>query len=92
MPLINKDGSKTFFSYPFNETLVYANVALFRLPFGQRYLTAFDKNHLVTISPIKRERQNSCRVALKGGETYVIIPSCEIAGTTGEVFISIYFN
>ena len=83
MPIINPDGTKTYYTYPFNETLVYANVALFRLPFGQRYLTAFDKDKLVTLSPIKRERENSCRVALLGGETYVIVPSTEIAGTTG---------
>ena len=90
--MINADGTRTYYSYPFSETLLYANVSLFRLPLGQRYLTAFDKDKLVTISPIKRERENSCRVALQGGETYVIVPSCEIAGMTGKVFLSIYFN
>ena len=96
LPVINSNPdhprNMTYYSYPFNETLLYANVALFRLPFGQRYLTAFDKDKLVSISPIKRERENSCRVKLLGGETYVIVPSCEIAGNTGKVFLSIYFN
>jgi hypothetical protein len=80
LPLLNSDGTKTYYEYPFNETLIYANVALFRLPFGQRYLTAFDKEKLVIISQIKRERENSLRVKLMGGESYVIVPSCEIAG------------
>jgi hypothetical protein len=96
LPLINSNPdhprNMTYYSYPFNETLIYANVALFRLPFGQRYLTAFDKDKLVSISPIKRERENSCRVKLLGGETYVIVPSCEIAGNLGKVYLSIYFN
>lgn len=29
---------------------------------------------------------------LKGGEAYVIVPSAEIAGTTGEFYVSVYFN
>jgi len=62
LPLVEKDGSHTYYDYPFSETLVYANVACFRLPFGQRLLTAFDKDKLEILSPIKRERENSCRV------------------------------
>jgi len=65
---------------------------VFRLQFGEKYLKAFDKNAKVYISPIKRERENSGRVSLKGGESYVIIPSCEMQGVIGEVFVSIYIN
>ena len=90
--MIGKDGKKTFFEYPFSETLVYACIAVFRLPFGQRYLQAFDKDMINFLSPIKRERENSGRCKLKGGETYVIVPSTEIAGVLGEVYVSIYFD
>jgi hypothetical protein len=81
-----------YFKYPFAETLLYACVAVFQLPFGERYLKAFDKNAIRYLSPIKRERENAGRVELKGGETYVIVPSTELEGMTGEVYMSIYFN
>lgn len=92
LPIISKNGDKQYFVYPFAETLHYANCSVFRLQFGERYLKAFDKNAKVYISPIKRERENSGRVSLKGGESYVIIPSTEMKGITGEVFVSLYFN
>jgi hypothetical protein len=44
------------------------------------------------LSPIKRERENAGRCELKGGETYVIVPSCEKSGTKGDFFLSIYMN
>ena len=78
--------------YPFPETMHYACVAVFRLPFGARHLTAFDKNAIVYLSPIKRERENPGRCQLKAGETYIILPSTEITGKQGEVYISIYVN
>jgi hypothetical protein len=92
LPSFAPNGDKVYFNYPFAETLVYANCSVFRLQFGEKYLKAFDKNAKVYISPIKRERENSGRVSLKGGESYVVIPSTEIAGNIGEVFISIYIN
>ena len=78
--------------YPFADTMHYACVAVFRLPYGATYLTAFDKNAITYLSPIKRERENPGRCQLKGGETYVIVPSTEIAGKQGEVYISLYCN
>lgn len=92
LPMFSDRGEPIYFDYPFAETLHYANVSVFRLQFGDKYLKAFDKNSKVYISPIKRERENSGRVSLKGGETYVIVPSTEMPGITGEVFISIYIN
>jgi len=92
LPIIAPNGEKTYFDYPFAETLSYANISVFRLQFGEKYLKAFDKNAKVYISPIKRERENSGRVSLKGGESYVIIPSTEMPGVVGEVFVSIYVN
>jgi hypothetical protein len=44
------------------------------------------------MSPIKRERENSGRFELEAGCTYVVVPSTEIAGKTGEFFLSFYFN
>ena len=70
----------------------YACAAVFKLPFGERYLKAFDKNSIMYLSPIKRERENPGRCHLEGGETYVIVPSCEIAGKQGEVYLSIYVD
>lgn len=81
-----------YFEYPFAETLKYGAVSVFKLDRSQRTLDAFDTNKLVYLSPIKRERENSGRCALKGGETYVIVCSTEIAGTTGEFYLSLYVN
>lgn len=57
-----------------------------------KYLTEFDKNRLIYLSPVKRERENTGRVRLKGGQTYIMVPSCEVAGTLGDVFINIYID
>jgi hypothetical protein len=81
-----------YYKYPFAETLNYACVAVFKLDYGETYLKDFDKNKLVYLSPIKRERENTGRIVLKAKESYVIVPSCEIAGTTGDVYISIYLS
>jgi len=58
----------------------------------EKYLRAFDKDQIVYVSPIKRERENSGRVQLKAGQKYVIIPSTEIAGNQGDVYMSIYLD
>jgi hypothetical protein len=79
-------------NYPFAETLNYACMGVFKVPYGEKYLKAFDKNQLAFLSPIKRERENSGRVKLKGGETYIFVPSCEMAGTVGEFHISMYID
>jgi len=84
--------NKKYFKYPFAETLKYACVSIFKLDYGDRYLKSFDKDKLQFLSPIKRERENTGRITLKGGIGYVIIPSTEIAGVTGEVFLSIYLD
>ena len=81
-----------YFKYPFSETLNYACAAIFKLPFGQRTLTAFDKDKLTYLTPIKRERENSGRCKLSGGETYVIVPSMEIEGKVSEFYLSIYVD
>lgn len=69
-----------YFEYPFAETLIYAQASVWHLGYGERYLKSFDKNKKTYLSPIKRERENAGRCHLKGGETYVIIPSAEIPG------------
>lgn len=81
-----------YHDYPFPETLHYANAAIFRLAPGQEYLESFDKEALKLMTPIKRERENSGRCNLKGGETYVLIPSAEIQGKKGVFYLSAYFN
>lgn len=65
-------------------------MAVFKLPFGQKILTKFDKNLLVFLSPIKIERENTGRLKLKGGESYVIVCSPEMQGTLGSVYLSLY--
>lgn len=44
------------------------------------------------MSPIKRERENSGRVLLDPNETYILVPSCELKGTTGSFYLSIYLD
>jgi hypothetical protein len=63
--------------------LNYANVAVFKIPEGTRHLHAFDQNDITYLSPIKRERENSGRCDLKGGDTYIIVCSTEKKGITG---------
>merc|ERR1711935_388159 len=87
-----KTGKKSYSDYPFSDKLNYANACVFKLDYGEKYLPAFDKNKAVLITPIKEEKENCGRVKLQGGQIYVIIPSTEIAGMTGEVFVSTYIN
>ena len=86
------DDKGTLYKYPFKETLNFANVGVFKLPPETQYLEKFDKKASHYISPVKRERENACRMDLKKDQTYIIIPSCESPGQTGEVYISIYIN
>lgn len=51
-----------YFDYPFMETLLYANVAVFQLAPDENYLKAFDKDKIVMMSPIKCERENTGRL------------------------------
>lgn len=81
-----------YYTYPFAETLHYSAVGVFRLAPGATHLESFDKDALVYMSPIKREKENSGRCKLKGGEHYVIVPSTEFAGKKGKFFLSVYFN
>ena len=81
-----------YYTYPFAETLNYAAAGVFKLAPGERHLKCFDKNALVYMSPIKREKEVSGRCQLKKGETYVIVPSTELAKKRGKFFLSVYFN
>ena len=81
-----------YFSYPFKETLRNGHIAVFKLDKGQKTLDAFDKDKLVYNSAIKIEKENSGRCKLKKGESYVIVPTLEIKGKTGDFFLSIYFD
>ena len=81
-----------YFKYPFAETLKYACVAVFRVPLGERCLKAFDKHAITYLSPIKRERENSGRCELRGGETYIIVASTELPGVVGDVYLSLYVD
>merc|ERR1719454_786466 len=44
------------------------------------------------MSPIKRERENTGRVLLEAGSSYVVVCSTELPGKTGEFFLNFYFN
>lgn len=65
---------------------------MFKLDKNEMQLNAFDKQKLVFNTPIKLERENAGRCKLQKGNTYVIIPSLEKAGHTGEFFLSVYFD
>lgn len=92
LPILDSKGNKSYSDYPFSDRLNYANICVFKLDYGEKYLSAFDKNKAVLISPIKEEKENSGRIKLQAKQIYVLIPSTEIKGMTGEVFISIYIN
>ena len=93
IPDSKKPHNKVYYSYPFQETLNYANVCVFELNYGDPdFLTSFDKNKLKFCSPIKRERENGGRIKLLEGHSYIIVPSTEKAGQTGEFFLSIYID
>jgi len=94
---LHQDGGRLpengkYFDYPFAETLDYNCLAVFRLDFGERLLKEFSRQKIVYLSPIKREVDNSGRFKLKGGETYIIVPSNELPGVTGQFYLSIYVN
>lgn len=85
-------GQKKYYKYPFSETLNYACVAIFKVEPEDQYLKMFDKGKMVYLSLVKCERENTGRIRLKGGQTYIMIPSCEVEGTLGDVFINIYID
>jgi hypothetical protein len=85
-----KDGQ--YLEYPFAETLHYAAAGVFKLNQGQAYLPSFDAKALQLMTPVKRERENSGRLTLEAGCSYVVVCSTELAGSTGEFFLSVYFN
>ena len=47
---------------------------------------------MVFCSPIKRERENTGRVQLLAGQSYVIVCSTEFPKKTGKFFLSVYFD
>jgi len=85
-----QDGQ--YYTYPFPETLHYAAVGVFKLAPGETHLSCFDKDRLVYMSPIKREKEISGRCKLEAGESYVIVPSTELAKKKGKFFLSVYIN
>jgi len=85
-----RDGQ--YFTYPFNETLRYGCVTVFKLPKDQECLTQFDKDNIVFMTPIKLEKENAGRCELKADSNYVIVCSLEKAGHKNEFYLSVYFN
>lgn len=81
-----------YFNYPFMETLNYTCAAVFELRDDEDYLTAFDKDRLLCITPICCELENTIRFSLKAGHSYVIVCSTEIANRTGDFFLNVFFN
>ena len=85
-------AKRTYSEYPFAETMHYACASVFHLEYGKRHLDHFDRNKLTLLTPVKRERENSGRCHLKGGETYVIVPCTELPNKEGEFYVSIYVD
>jgi len=81
-----------YYTYPFKETLQYGTVAVFKLDEGETQLSKFDKDKLVYITPIKREKENSGRIKLEKEKSYVIVCSLEMPRAKGEFFLSVYFD
>ena len=81
-----------YYDYPFSETLLYAQVAIFKIEEHEESLMSFDKDKIAFMSPIKRERENSGRCQLKKGQKYIIVCSTELEGQNGEFYLSVYLN
>lgn len=79
-------------TYPFQEQLNYAAVAIFECPPGKQLLDNFDASALKLMSPIKRERENSGRCKLEAEKGYVIVCSTELEDKRGDFFLSVYYN
>jgi hypothetical protein len=78
--------------YPFLDTFKYNTVSVWEIGANDTHLTAFDKDKIVYLSPMRCEEENQGRVSLKKGKKYVIVCACENAGKKGEFFLSVYFN
>lgn len=65
---------------------------MFKLNKGETHLTAFDKDAIKYMSPIKREKENSGRCQLKKGETYVIVCATEFQQIKTDFYLSVYFD
>lgn len=87
-----KTGECTFYKYPFQETLHYANVCVFQLGYGESHLTKFDVAKKVFCSPVKRERENGGKMNLLAGQTYIIVAATELAGAQGDLYLSLYID
>mmetsp|Transcript_6750 Transcript_6750/g.10855 ORF Transcript_6750/g.10855 Transcript_6750/m.10855 type:complete len:163 (-) Transcript_6750:375-863(-) len=85
-----RDGQ--YHAYPFTKIMNNTCASVFELKKGEEYLEYFDKESLVYLTPIKRERENQGRFKLKAGRRYVIVASCEVEGKTGDLYLSLYFN
>lgn len=99
LPLVNENHQYQYSEYPFMDQLKYANVAVFKLDNkntgnekNSLYLKYFDKENLIFCSPIKQERDNSGRVLLKKGSSYMIVCATENSKQKGKFFLSVYFN
>ena len=79
-------------NFPFLETFNTVNLAVFRIEDGNRYLEAFDQSKLASLSPIQHEREITSRCNLYGEATYIVVPTTELAGTTGEFHLQIYID
>ena len=78
--------------FPFLETFNTVNLAIFRIDDGHRYLQAFDQTKLASLSPIQHEREITARCNLYGDATYVVVPTTELPGKTGEFHLSVYVD
>lgn len=95
LPVKKGDGSIKYYDYPFKETLRYACLAVFKVQPGEWYLKKFDLKNLVYLSPVKREKDNSGRIYLEGGQWYIMVPSCEMECSRNivhDMFMNIYIN
>ena len=78
--------------YPFTKSLQFGCVSVFKMPKGQTHLTAFNKDDLVFMSPIKLEKENAGRCKLKADHDYVIVCALEKPGAKNEFKLSVYFD
>jgi Ca2+-binding EF-hand superfamily protein len=77
--------------FPFKENINPACFTIAKLEKGEKKMVKFDPTRIKKLSPLKEYREIAVDIELENG-TYVIVPSCQNPGETGNFFMNVYFE
>jgi len=77
--------------FPFKENINPVCFTVARLSKGEQKLSKFDPARVVKVSAVKEYREVALELELENGN-YVVVPSTQLPGQTGEFFLNIYFE